>query len=62
MHRHGVNVLFGAQTLAAIDPHAPSGGARQGVADPEIPDAGSFGGRLCGLSGDRWRRGREDDT
>ena len=36
MHRHGVNVLFGAQTLAAIDPHAPSGAARQGVADPEM--------------------------
>ena len=36
MHRHGVNVLFGAQTLAAIGPHAASGAPRQGVADPEM--------------------------
>ena len=38
MHRHGVNVLLRAQTLAAIDPHAPSGAVRQGVADPEMGD------------------------
>ena len=36
--RHGVDVLFGAQTLAAMEQHDPSGSERAAVADQEMGD------------------------
>ena len=38
LRRHGVDVLFGAQTLAAMEQHDPSGSERAAVADQEMGD------------------------
>ena len=38
MRRHGVDVLFGAQTLVAMEKHDPSGIERAAVADQEMGD------------------------